>query len=93
MRNSQTRAFAAISLFVLSTSFVNAGQSACKGLVENVCSAANACAWVSGYERKNGVKINGYCRNKAKKASAGKAMPEPRKSADVRNAASDQRRS
>lgn len=93
MRSSKAKAFAATSVLVLFTSLVNAAQPACKGMVENACSTTNACTWVSSYERKNGVKINGYCRNKAKKSSAKKAMSDRKKSADLTGSAANKTRS
>jgi len=93
MRSSKAKTFAAIPLLVLFTSFVNAAQPACKGMVENACSTSNACAWISSYERKNGVKVNGYCRNKAKKSSAKKTMSDRKKSAELMGTTSEKTRS
>ena len=37
----------------------------CKGLEQNACAANAACLWVDPYERKDGVKVKGYCRVKS----------------------------
>lgn len=43
----------------------------CKGQAEATCKSDTACSWVAGYERKDGRKVNAFCRSKpAKKASA-----------------------
>ena len=45
--------------------------SACKGLENQACAGNSACAWVEGYERKDGRKVSAFCRTApgAKKAS------------------------
>lgn len=37
----------------------------CKGLEQDACQANAACLWVDPYERKDGVKVRGYCRVKS----------------------------
>ena len=93
MRRSQAKAFAAATLLVLSASFANAAQAACKGMVEGACSVNNACTWIAGYERRDGVKINGYCRNKPRKSSATKISSDAKKRADVTQTGSEKGRS
>lgn len=34
----------------------------CQGLQQNACAAKPGCQWVDPYERKDGVKVMGYCR-------------------------------
>ncbi len=41
----------------------------CKGASSTACSANSACTWVSGYTRKDGSKVRGYCRSKGKSGS------------------------
>ena len=43
--------------------------SQCKGLDSNACSTSASCSWVEGYERKDGRKVNAFCRAKAKRTS------------------------
>ena len=44
--------------------------SQCKGLQNEACNEqANSCSWVQGYERKDGRKVNAFCRSKAKRVS------------------------
>mgnify|MGYP001384178017 CR=1 FL=1 len=47
-----------------------ATAATCKGMSKSDCSAQSSCTWVGGYERTDGVKVNGYCRiKKAEKSS------------------------
>ena len=43
--------------------------SQCKGLENNACVTASSCSWVEGYERKDGRKVDAFCRTKAKSKS------------------------
>lgn len=47
---------------------VNAA-SKCKGLESSVCGDTASCSWVQTYERKDGRKVNGFCRTSAKRAA------------------------
>jgi hypothetical protein len=38
-------------------------DSACKGLEKRQCEGKGDCTWVDGYTRKDGVKVDGYCRS------------------------------
>ena len=53
-----------------------AAQSACKGLSNSQCGGNQNCTWVSGFTRRDGVKVSSYCRAKgggeSKKSSQGK---------------------
>jgi hypothetical protein len=42
----------------------------CKGMAKGQCEGNNACVWVDSYQRKDGVKVDGYCRSKGKKKSS-----------------------
>ena len=46
-----------------------ATASQCKGLENSACASDNACSWVESYERKDGIKVNAFCRTKAKPKS------------------------
>jgi hypothetical protein len=63
LRNSLAIAIATIGL--LSSTGANAA-SACKGLDNSACNAKANCGWVNGYERKDGKKVNSFCRTKAR---------------------------
>lgn len=39
-------------------------ETDCQGLEEAKCNTRPNCAWVDPYERKDGVKVMGYCRAK-----------------------------
>ena len=43
--------------------------SQCKGLDNSACDASASCSWVDAYERKDGRKVNAFCRTKAKRAA------------------------
>lgn len=38
-------------------------DSACKGLEKRQCEGKGGCTWVDAYTRKDGVKVDGYCRS------------------------------
>ncbi|MCG6942175.1 MAG: hypothetical protein LJE69_13100 [Thiohalocapsa sp.] len=43
----------------------------CKGMEKSACEKnAAQCTWVDPYTRKDGAKVNGYCRTKGGKKSA-----------------------
>jgi len=50
-----------------------AGAAACKGLEKNKCESSSSCTWVDSYTRKDGVKVDGYCRAKGGKKSSSKS--------------------
>ncbi|HMV81006.1 MAG TPA: hypothetical protein PL048_07795 [Leptospiraceae bacterium] len=57
--------WAILAFFVssfLSVSSVSAKD--CKGLSESQCSSNDDCTWVKGYQTKDGVKVDDYCRAK-----------------------------
>ncbi len=54
-------------------------QAACKGQPEAACAEAAACTWVSGYARKDGVEVSGYCRNRGSRGKAQGATPDQAK--------------
>ncbi len=41
--------------------------SACKGISENACSAAEQCIWVKGYTRKDGRAVSSHCKLSSRK--------------------------
>ena len=66
---SVLRHLAVSTLVTLSLSYSAGAIAACKGMAEAACTADGACTWVSGYARKDGIEVRGYCRNNASKAS------------------------
>lgn len=56
--------------------------SACKGLDNKACGGNSACSWVEGYERKDGRKVNAFCRTApgAKKATKAATEKQAKKS-------------
>lgn len=42
----------------------------CKGMEKASCERQDSCTWVDSYERKDGVKVNGYCRGTGGKKSS-----------------------
>ena len=62
------------SALILAGGLLLSGQvtaaSQCKGLQNEACNEqANSCSWVQGYERKDGRKVNAFCRAKAKRVT------------------------
>lgn len=53
-----------------------AADHPCKGMDASACSADNACAWVPGYTRKDGIKVRSYCRGASKGGKAKAKMSE-----------------
>lgn len=41
-------------------------QSSCKDLKKSTCTSRSTCTWVSGYVRKDKVKVASYCRKQFK---------------------------
>jgi hypothetical protein len=66
---------------VLAAGITMSGQvnaaSLCKGLDDVACGAASSCSWVNAYERKDGRKVNGFCRT----STQGVAKKTPKTSA------------
>ena len=58
-----------LATFLVSSTTSAETPSQCKGLENNACVTANSCSWVEGYERKDGRKVNAFCRTKAKSKS------------------------
>ncbi|MES9957979.1 MAG: hypothetical protein ABW086_13075 [Sedimenticola sp.] len=50
----------------------------CKGLSSKQCAADAACAWVDGYQRKDGRTVSGYCRTKPKMKAEKKKAAKPK---------------
>ena len=69
MFSSKWRQFAAFAFVSAIALNLGTAYAACKGQTEAACGPDNSCTWVSPYERKDGVKVGGYCRNKSKKAT------------------------
>jgi len=72
-RNNKFKPFSSIAtavvLALLAIPSLNAA-SACKGMDEKSCNAADGqCSWIKSYETKSGKKVQAYCRTKPKKKS------------------------
>jgi hypothetical protein len=62
-------AFGALALaFALSCGITSVQAAACKGLEMGSCQNNGDCSWVKPYERKDGVKVAGYCKSKPKRS-------------------------
>jgi hypothetical protein len=46
-----------------------AAAAECKGMEKARCEGSNSCVWVDSYKRKDGARVDGYCRSKGKKKS------------------------
>ena len=60
-------AAAAVAAIALIASQGNATAAECKGLEKPKCENSSSCTWVDSYVRKDGVKVDGYCRAKGGK--------------------------
>jgi len=60
---------------VFPASSVVFAQTQCKGLENPTCNQNSLCSWVDSYERKDGVKVNGFCRTKPKSKSTTTTTP------------------
>ncbi|WP_200328553.1 hypothetical protein [Thiocystis violacea] len=72
-RNSARRARAALIASLLLAGLASPpsfAESACKGLEKGPCSAKDACHWVDGYTRKDGVKVASHCRKTPSRKSS-----------------------
>lgn len=59
-------AFATVAMLAAAGQAVGA---TCKGQPEQACTTDATCVWVSGYARKDGVEVKGYCRSKGSNKS------------------------
>lgn len=65
--------FALLGLLISLLSFTGSvSAKACKGMSKSACTSATSCSWVKAYKTKKNVKVDAYCRNKAKKSAKGK---------------------
>jgi len=65
----RTALLTSILAFSVTASGSAIAASQCKGLDNAACDAGSQCSWVEGYERKDGRKVNAFCRTKAKRVS------------------------
>jgi hypothetical protein len=56
---------------LVSSSGFTAGQ--CKGMQQAACAAAEQCAWVNGYLRKDGRSVSSHCKAKPARKTADQA--------------------
>lgn len=50
--------------------FTATAASHCKGMPQNACSADSQCAWVEGYQRKDGRAVSSHCKLKRGKQTS-----------------------
>ncbi len=70
-RASTIAAIAAATLLIQQSP---ASAAECKGMEKNKCESNGSCTWVDSYKRKDGIKVDGYCRNKGGKKSSSKSQ-------------------
>ena len=80
--NVSIRTASAIAIVALVVSAGNVTAADCKGLAQAKCEGNTSCSWVDSYKRKDGKKVDAYCRSKGKKKSAKKSEPKPEKESD-----------
>ena len=73
---AQTVLGASILIVGLVASGSTSAASQCKGLDSEACGSSSSCGWVNAYERKDGRKVNGFCRTKAKRTAVKAKKPE-----------------
>ncbi|MCF7983194.1 MAG: hypothetical protein K9L70_02225 [Thiohalocapsa sp.] len=67
-RNAVTNSLAAAGAVAMLLAIQgNAVGAECKGKEKSSCDTTTSCTWVDSYQRKDGVKVDGYCRNKGGK--------------------------
>lgn len=68
-------------------------ESACKGSAKSACEGNNNCSWVKGYARKDGAKVEAYCKSKPKKSggSASKAKKSDVKKTDKKKSSGSEK--
>lgn len=69
-----TRSISFLTMLAMTGTLMLLSQSVlaaeCKGMEKSACEGQSACTWVDSYKRKDGVQVNGYCRNKGGKKSS-----------------------
>ncbi|MGB5833319.1 MAG: chromosome partitioning protein ParB [Thiohalocapsa sp.] len=70
IRESAVAAFTLTALVMMQSPAMAAD---CKGMEKNKCESNGSCTWVDSYQRKDGVKVDGYCRAKGGKKSGNKS--------------------
>ena len=68
------------SLFITSNAFA----ADCKGASKSSC-GAGSCSWVSGYSKKDGSSVKGYCRAKGKSGDSKDKKSKSSKSKDSKS--------
>lgn len=71
---------------IVASMLASAGASAastCKGLDVSACESSSSCRWVQEYQRKDGRKVNAFCRTYSAKANVSKSNKDRQKSKDV----------
>lgn len=57
--------------------------SECKGLASSACDESTSCRWVDSYQRKDGRKVNAFCRSYSAKKNISKSSSDRQKSTAV----------
>ena len=55
----------------------------CKGLESSACDTSSSCRWVESYQRKDGRKVNAFCRSYSAKKNISKSRNDRQKSSAV----------
>lgn len=61
------------SIFLTVTPAEAAPAAQCKSLTQEACAATPDCRWVEGYTRRDGRRVNAYCR-KAPRPKSGEVL-------------------
>lgn len=65
LKMKSVTAFGTVALaLTLSFGATSLQAAACKGLESGPCQKNDNCSWVKPYQRKDGVKVAGYCKSK-----------------------------
>jgi len=71
------------ALIAFSTS--NAVAAECNGKSKSSCSSDKSCTYVSGYNKKDGTKVKGYCRAKGNSGSTSSKKSKDSKSSTTKS--------
>lgn len=55
---------------------VQAAETVCKGLANEVCASNSDCSWVKSYKAKSGKEVAGFCRKKPARTSSQPKQPD-----------------
>ncbi|ESQ17219.1 MAG: hypothetical protein N838_23950 [Thiohalocapsa sp. PB-PSB1] len=77
-----TRQWVVVAATAAALAILQAPASAtdCKGMEKKQCESNANCTWVDSYQRKDGIKVDGYCRGKGGKKSSSSKQSESQQS-------------